>query len=267
MARATWSGNVTFGLVTTPVKLYGATESKAVAFRQLDAEDLSPVSRLQWNRVLDREVDASGIVRGYEHTKGSYVIITDDDVAGLPVPSKKAIAIEQFVEATEIGREYHERAYHIEPAEGGERAYALLLHALEAKGLVGVGKITLRSRESMCLLRAQDGRIHVDTLYYPDEVRTRGAAAPELPDVSGEERAMAEQLVAMMAGRFDAERFRDEYREALMEVINAKIEGREITQAETAPEAPPQLDVLAQLRASVAAAAAAAADGPEADAA
>ena len=217
--------------------------------------------------MLDREVATENIVRGYEHADGVLVLIDDDDVAGLPVPSKKTIAIEQFVDADEIGREFHERAYHIAPGEGGERAYALLLHALAAKGLVGVGKITLRSRETMCIVRAQGGRIHVDTLYYPDEVRTRGLAAPELPDVRADERAMAEQLVAMMTRPLDLGGYHDEYREALMEVINAKIEGRVVAPAVVIPEAPASVDVLAQLRASVEAAAQAAGEAADADAA
>ena len=263
--RATWKGNVTFGLVTMPVKLFGTTESKSVSFRQLDADDHSPVSRLQWNRVLDREVASENIVKGYAHADGVYIIVGEDDLAGLPVPSKKTIAIEQFAEADDIGREFHEGAYHIEPGEGGERAYALLLHALAAKDLVGVGKITLRSRERMCIVRAQGGRIHVDTLYYPDEVRTRGLAAPELPAVGAEERGMAEQLVAMMTKPLDLGSYHDEYREALMEVISAKIEGREIAPAKVIAEAPASVDVLAQLRASVEAAAQAAGAATDAD--
>lgn len=267
-ARATWSGMITFGMVSVPVKLITGTDELSVSFRQLDGSDPEHrrVKQLRWNEGLDREVAYADIVKGYEFAKGEHIVIPDSDIEGLPVPSKRTIEIRQFVQLDEISREHHQRAYYLLPdtgtakrrVEGSERPYTLLLRALEAKGLVGVGKITMRSRERVCIVRPANGRLLLDTLWWPDEVRTTDLAPlrvvkGELADISDEERDLAVMLVERMARPFAADEYRDTYREALMALIQARLDGEAPAEAEAAAPAP-MPDLMAALRQSIEAA-------------
>ena len=144
MPRAIWRGAISFGMVSIPVKLYTATESKDVAFRQLVSEDMKPLKQLRWSPTLDREVQYDELIKGYEYAKDQYVIVDDEDFEKLPVPSKHTITITAFVQADEIDPVYYEKAYQLDPDEAGTRPFALLMRTLEAKGLVAIGKLALR---------------------------------------------------------------------------------------------------------------------------
>lgn len=263
MPRPIWRGAISFGMVSIPVRLYTATESKDVSFRQLDREDRSRVRQLRWNMNLDREVPYDQIVRGYEYAKDRYVVLENEDFDRLPLPSKRTIGIKAFVRLDEIDPVYHEKAYYLEPDESGEKPFALLLRALEAKGLVAVAQVAIRNKQRLCALRvaAADedeashaaGRILLDTLYYPDEVRTARLDPIDLVDVTEEEMAMAFTLIGMLEKPFEPEEYHDEYRAALMAVIEAKLEGEELAEA-AEPETAKIVDLMAALRASVEAA-------------
>jgi len=254
MPRPIWKGAITFGMISIPVKLFGATESKDLAFNNLHKECKSRLKQKRWCPVDDREVFLDEIVKAYEYSKDSYVEITDEDLEALPVPSKHVIELTSFVQQAEIDPVYFERTYYLEPEQIGAKPYALLLRALKTKQVSAVAKIALRNRESLCVIRASDNNVlMLETLYYPDEVRT--ADLPATPDVmvSQPELAMALSLVEMLQEPFDPKQYSDDYRTALLDMIEAKRNGQEIVAPPEAP-LPQTVDLMAALKASLAAA-------------
>jgi DNA end-binding protein Ku len=254
MPRPIWKGAITFGMISIPVKLFGATESKDLAFNTLHKECKSRLKQKRWCPVDDREVFQDEVVKAYEYSKDSYVEILDEDLESLPVPSKHTIELTSFVSQAEIDPVYFERTYWLEPEQIGAKPYALLLRALKTKQVSGVAKIALRNKESLCVLRASDNNlIMLETLYYPDEIRT--ADIPAAPDVlvSQPELAMALSLVEMLQEQFDPKKYQDEYRVALLDMIEAKRNGSEIVATPEAP-LPRTVDLMAALKASLEAA-------------
>jgi DNA end-binding protein Ku len=241
-------------MISIPVKLFGATESKDLAFNNLHKECKSRLKQKRWCPVDDREVFMDEIVKAYEYSKDSYVEITDEDLEGLPVPSKHTIELTSFVQQVEIDPVYFERTYFLEPEQIGAKPYALLLRALKTKQVSAVAKIALRNRESLCVIRASENNVlMLETLYYPDEVRT--ADLPATPDVmvSQPELAMALSLVEMLQEPFDPKQYSDNYRTALLDMIEAKRNGQEIVAPPEAP-LPQTVDLMAALKASLEAA-------------
>jgi DNA end-binding protein Ku len=254
MPRPIWKGAITFGMISIPVKLYGATESKDVAFNTLHAECKSRLKQKRWCPVHDREVFQDEIARAFEYSKDSYVEITDEDLESLPLPSKHTIELTSFVKQAEIDPVYFERTYYLEADDIGAKAYALLLRALKTKQVSAVAKIALRNKESLCVLRASDNNLlMLETLYYPDEVRT--AEIPATPDalVSQPELNMALSLVEMLEEPFDAKKYDDQYRVALLDLIEAKRNGSEVVATPETPM-PKTVDLMAALKASLEAA-------------
>jgi DNA end-binding protein Ku len=254
MPRPIWKGAITFGMISIPVKLFGATESKDLAFNTLHKECKSRLKQKRWCPVDDREVFQDEIVKAYEYSKDSYVEILEEDLESLPVPSKHTIELTSFVNQSEIDPVYFERTYWLEPEQIGAKPYALLLRALKSKQVSGVAKIALRNKESLCVLRASDNNlIMLETLYYSDEIRT--ADLPAAPDVlvSQPELAMALSLVEMLQEEFDPKKYQDQYRTALLELIEAKRNGTEIVATPEAP-LPKTVDLMAALKASLEAA-------------
>jgi DNA end-binding protein Ku len=263
MPRAIWRGAISFGMVSIPVKLYTATESKDVSFRQLVAEDMKPLKQLRWSPTLDREVQYDELIKGYEYAKDQYVIVDDEDFEKLPVPSKHTITITAFVRADEIDPVYYEKAYQLDPDEAGVRPFALLMRTMEAKGLVAIGKLALRQKEHLVVLRTVDNRIMLETLFYPDEVRPFEGIDVSDVAVSEQELTMAGALVDMLHQPFDAEQYHDEYRDALMNMISTKLEGGEVVVGEDQQPAAQTVDLMAALRASIEATQARKAQGAE----
>ena len=260
MPRSMWKGAIQFGLVTIPVKLYLATESKGVSFNMLHAACRGRIQMKTYCPTDDEMIERSDTVRGYEVAPDQYVVITDEDLASVPLKTVRSIEIEQFVpvdSAAESTR-FVKQAYYLEPEPVARKAFFLLRQVLAKQGLRAVCKIVLRDREQLAALDPFANTIMLSTLYWPDEVRPVGdLAIPEDDaEVRPAELAMAEQLVAMMTGEFDARAYRDEYREALMAVIEAKAAGEEIAEPAAAPAAK-LTDLVAALEASVAAAKAA----------
>jgi DNA end-binding protein Ku len=246
--RSMWKGAISFGLVTIPVKLYTATEQQDVSFRQVHAAD---GGRIHFRRVCsvdDEEVPFADVAKGYELPDGEMVVLTDDDLAHLPLPSARSIEVLNFSPADQVDPILWNRSYYVEPEPAGTRAYVLLREALDRTGKVAVTKVALRQRESLATLRSHDGVLVLETMLWPDEIRA--ADFPFLDqdiDVRAQELRMATSLVDSMSEDFDPEQYHDEYREALQQVIEAKVEGREVTPApEPAAEEEPAslLDAL-----------------------
>lgn len=253
MARALWRGTISFGMVTIPIKLFTATESQDVSFRQLHAADNSPIKLVRRCSSDGKDLDADEIVKGYEYAKDHYILVDESDLEKLPVPSKHTIELSSFVEAEEIDPVYYEKSYHIEPEELGRKPFALLVKALEEKKLNAVGKIAIRTKERLCSLRPRNGSLMLETLFYPDEVKPPEFEAPEMK-ISEAEMKVAYALIDLLHEPFDPEKYKDEYREGLMEIIEAKLEGHEYVAPAEPAAAAPAVDLMAALRASVEAA-------------
>jgi DNA end-binding protein Ku len=240
-------------MVSIPVKLFGATESKDISFNLLHASCGTRLKQLRWCPTHEQEVPWSETVRGYEYGKGQFVTLTDEDFEKLPLPSKHTIDLTAFVKEDEIDPVYYERSYHLAPDERGEKAYALLIRTLEKKGLTAIATITIRKKEQLCALRPRDGSLMLETLYYPDEIRARPEMDLDKVKVTERELDMAFTLIDLLRKPFDPEEYADHYREALTQVIDAKLEGREVVES-PAPRESKVIDLADALRRSVEAA-------------
>ena len=251
--RAIWKGAVSFGLVSIAVKLYSATEEKDIRFHQVHRTD---GGRIKYQRTcsIDGEVVSyDDIAKGYDIGGGEMVILTDEDFADLPLTTSRAIDVLEFVPADQIDPILFAKAYYLEPEGQAAKPYVLLRDALQDADRVAIVKIAMRQREQLATLRVHEGVLVLNTMLWPDEVR-----APEFDFLDDDietrpaELAMAQSLIDSMAGSFKADEFTDNYRAALQEVIDAKVEGREIVQPEEAEEEPSAaIDLMAALKASV----------------
>jgi DNA end-binding protein Ku len=258
MARAIWRGAIQFGLVTIPLRLYLATESKGVSFNMLHASCLSRIQMKVYCPVHEQVINRSETVKGFEYAPDAYVAVTDEDLARVPLKTVRAIQIEQFVPADsgELMR-FPKQSYYLEPEAVGRRAFSLLRSILDDAGLTAICKIVLRDREQLAALDPSGSTMLLTTLFWPDEIRSTAdldLPAADAGDVKPAERAMAEQLVAAMTGEFDAAAYRDTYREALQEIVEAKVAGAEVVGQPEPKAAGNLVDLMAALEASVAAA-------------
>ncbi len=253
--RSMWKGAVSFGLVMIPVKLYTATETKDIAFRQVHREDGGRIRFRRFCTVDDQEVPYEDIAKGYELPGGEIVILTEEDLAELPLPTTKNIEVVQFCPAEQLDPILFNRSYYLEPEAAGARAYSLLRDALEQSGKIAIAKVALRQRESLSVLRASDGVLVLETLLWPDEVRTPDFSfLGDNIEVRPQELRMASSLIESMTLDFDPDEYHDAYREALQEVVAAKVEGREIVQPQPVEAAEEPSSLADALRASLEAA-------------
>ncbi|HEY5625362.1 MAG TPA: Ku protein [Dehalococcoidia bacterium] len=252
MPRSIWNGVISFGMVSIPVKLYTATEDKDISFRQLHKECGSRLKQQRWCTECERSVEWGEIARGYEYAKDEHVVMTEDDFEKLPLPSKQTVELAAFVKAEQIDSIYYQKTYYLEPDEKGQKPYALLMQALKDKDLTGIAKIAVRNKEQLCALRTMDGSLVLETLYYPDEIRELPSELPEQKFTKAEMK-MAHALIDLLEQDFDPAQFGDEYRAALQQVIDAKLEGIEVEAPEVARPAK-VTDLMSALKASVAAA-------------
>ena len=249
MPRSIWNGVISFGMVSIPVKLFTATENKDISFHLLHKECGSRLKQLRWCPEHERAVEWSEISRGFEYAKEEHVVMTEEDFEKLPLPSKQTVELSAFVKAEEIDPLFYEKSYYLEPDAKGVKPFALLMRALKEKSLTGIAKIAVRNKEQLCALRAMDGTLILETLYYPDEIRAEKA---DLPDVKVEKKEldMAFTLIDLLTEEFEPEKYHDEYRKALMEVIDAKLEGEEV-EVIAAPKAAKVTNISAALKASI----------------
>ena len=257
MARPVWSGTISFGLVAIPVKLFHAVRRQSVSFNQLDERNMARIRYRKVNAETGEEVGDDHIVKGYEISKGRYVVVDPDELEPFMPAATKSVDLEEFVDLADIDPVYFDTAYHLAP-DGPPKPYVLLARAMEASGKVAIGRFVMRNKQYTAAIRAEDGRLVMSTLAYADEVidpsdidELQGLESVEVND---KEVAMAEALVDSLAADFEPEKYRDEYREEVMALIQMKADGEEFEVPEAAAEKPKVVDIMAALEASVAAA-------------
>ena len=259
MARAIWSGTISFGLVSIPVKLYSAVQRKAVRFNQLDGEGLDRIQQQRVNARTGDEVPFERIVKGYEVTPDRYVVIEPRELDALDPRRSREIAIEDFVDAGEIRPIFYDSTYYVVPAEGGAKPYRLLIDAMAASGKVGVARFVLRSKEYLVALRPAGDVLELSTMLFADEIADPGVLdeLEAVRDVTAGKRevAIAEQLIGSLTAPFEPSQYHDEYRQRVLDLIERKAQGEQIEVTKT-PEAQsaPVPDLMAALKASLEAA-------------
>jgi len=258
MARAIWSGTISFGLLNVPVKMYSAVSRKAIRFNELRESDNSRVRHKRVAESDQKEVSYDEIVKGYEISPDHYVVFSRDELDELTPAKTRAIEIEDFVDIEDIDPIYFESPYYLGPAEGAEKAYGLLVKAMDASGKAAIARFVLRNKEHLAAIRPMDKVLTLTTMRFADEVVAPGELDDVLPDssprVDKREREMAEKLIDSLAGEFKPEKYRDEYREQLLSLIEQKGEGKEIVAAEgEEPEPTKAPDLMAALEESLAA--------------
>jgi DNA end-binding protein Ku len=258
MARAIWSGTISFGLLNVPVKLYSAVARRNIALREIRDSDSARIKHRRVAEGTDEEVPYENIVKAYELSPGQYVPLSKDEMEALAPEKSRAIDVLDFVDIEEIDPMYFNSPYYLGPADGAEKAYSLLGAAMEASGKAAVTRFVFRNKEHLAALRAGDGVLTLTTMRFADEVVPPSDLDDALPDkqpkVAKREREMAEQLIDSLSTKFDPASYRDEYREQLLALIEQKAEGKEIVAPEVeAPKATKTPDLMAALEESIAA--------------
>ncbi|GAB4257666.1 non-homologous end joining protein Ku [Thermincola ferriacetica] len=250
--RTLWKGAISFGLVHVPVKMYTATEDKDVKFNYLHEKCKTPIKYERICPTCDTTVPPEEIVRGYEYEKGRYVILRDEDFEKLPLETARSIDIIDFVELEEIDPIYFDKSYYLAPGDGGQKAYELLKSAMKEANKIAIAKVVIRSKEAIVALRVYKDAILMATMHYPDEIRSVDLM-PELNyqvKINETERKMALQLIGSLSEHFHPEKYTNEYRQALLDLIQAKIAGEEIEVAPR-PETGKVVDLMEALKKSI----------------
>jgi DNA end-binding protein Ku len=248
MPRAIWSGAISFGLVSVPVRLFTATESKELKFHFLDRRDMSPIGYDKVNKDTGKHVDADDVIRGFEFEKGRFVELEDEDIDRLDIELTHAIDICDFVSIDEIDPLYFRKAYYLLPQEGAEKPYRLLVKALDETGRVAIAKIVIRNKQHLSCVRPVGKTLVLETMYYADEVRQPervGGGRLAKPEVE-----LAKSLVENLSAKFDPNKYDDTYRKELLQLLRAKAKGKELPEPEQEPEGE-VVDLMAALRESV----------------
>ena len=257
MARAIWSGAISFGLVNVPVKLYSATQPKTVRFHQLSSKTGARIRQKRVDPSTDEEVPYEEIVKGYEITPDRYVLVDPDELDALNPKATKTIDIVEFVDLDEIDPIYYDHSYYLAPTAGGAKAYRLLLDAMRESGKVGIGRVVLRSKQQLCALRPTGDVLTLTTMLWGDEVlpadRLDELESIAEAEASDRELKMAEQLIESLSAEFDPNEFQDEYRQQVLDLIERKAAGEEIAVQPQAEEPAAAPDLMAALEASLAA--------------
>ena len=231
MARAIWKGSISFGLVNIPIALYPATRREELKFRLLRKTDLSPVNYKRVAEKDGKEVPWDQIVKGYEYEKGKYVVLQDEDFQRVDIEATQTVDIQDFVELDEIDPIFFYKPYYLEPQKGGDKAYALLRDALKDSKKVGVAKVVIKTREYLASVKPEDGALVLELMHFADELAdTSKLHILKKVEVGKREMDMAKALIGSMSTKWNPEKYHDDYREALMEVIEEKVEagGKEI---------------------------------------
>jgi DNA end-binding protein Ku len=255
MARAIWKGSISFGLVNIPIALYPATKGEELKFRLLRKTDLSPVN---YKRVVEKdgkEVPWDQIVKGYEYEKGKYVVLKDEDFQRVDVEATQTVDIQDFVELDEIDPIFFYKPYYLEPQKGGDKAYVLLRDALKDTNKVGIAKVVIKTREYLAGVKPEDGALVLELMHFADELADMSNLhIPKKVEVGKREMNMARSLIDSMSSTWNPKKYRDDYREALMEVIEEKVEagGKEIeTKPKKAPKPTKVIDLVSVLQKSL----------------
>ena len=251
MASIVWKGHLTFGLVSFPVKLYSAARSESISFNQLHKTDGSRVRQVLYCAAEDKPIPRTEIVKGYEYEKDRYVVIDDEEIKKVAPQTAKVMEIQEFVKADAVDPIYLETSYYMAPDEAGEKPYALLFEVLKKSGYMGIAKVTMHNREHVVILRPGANGVLLHTMYYNHEIRKVDEFRTDLSLVKEKELALAQSLVEALAAEFEPDKYKDTYRENLLQMIESKKEGREVV-ATPEPRQEKVVDILEALKASLA---------------
>ncbi len=253
--RAIWKGSISFGLVNIPIALYPATRREELKFRLLRKSDLSPVNYKRVAEKDGKEVPWDQIVKGYEYEKGKYVVLKDEDFERVDLEATQTVDIQDFVHVDEIDPMFFYKPYYLEPQKGGEKAYALLRDALEDSNKVGIAKVVIKTRQYLAGVKPEDGALVLELMHFADELAdTEKLHVPKKMEVGKREMNMAKSLIDSMSSKWEPEKYRDDYREALMKVIEEKVEagGKEIEEKpRKAPKPTKVIDLVSVLQKSL----------------
>ncbi len=255
MARAIWKGSISFGLVNIPIALYPATRREELKFRLLRKSDLSPVSYKRVAEKDGKEVPWDQIVKGYEYEKGKYVVLKDEDFERVDLEATQTVDIQDFVDQEEIDPIFFYKPYYLEPQKGGDKAYALLRDALKDSNKVGIAKVVIKTRQYLAGVKPEDGALVLELMHFADELADPGKLhVPKKTEVGKREMNMAKSLIESMSSKWNPENYKDDYREALMEVIEEKVEagGKELEEKpRKAPKPTKVIDLVSVLQKSL----------------
>ena len=253
--RAIWKGSISFGLVNIPIALYPATRKEELTFRLLRRTDLSPVNYKRVAEKDGKEVPWDDIVKGYEYEKGKYVVLKDEDFQRVDLEATQTVDIQDFVHQEEIDPMFFYKPYYLEPQKGGDKAYALLREALKDANKVGIAKVVIKTRQYLAGVKPEDGALMLELMHFADELADPGKLhLPTKVEVGKREMTMAKSLVDSMSSKWQPEKYKDDYREALMEVIEEKVEagGKEIEEKpRKAPKPTKVIDLVSVLQKSL----------------
>ena len=252
MAASVWSGYLTFGLISIPVRLFSGARSSGISFNMLHRDDLTRVKQQLYCPADNRVVERSEIVKGYEYRKNEYIVVEPEEIKKIEPKTAKNMEILEFVKATEVDPVYFESSYYMMPEEAGRRPYALLTKALEESEYVGIAKLTMHNREYTVFLRPHEGGLMLHTMYYEEEVRkVEGFGAPDV-ELKDAEVKVAHQLIEALATEWEPEKFKDDFQENLKNLIQTKLEGGTIAEVEKPKKLAPVVDLMAALKQSLA---------------
>jgi DNA end-binding protein Ku len=252
MAASVWSGYLTFGLISIPVRMFSGARSSGISFHQLHRDDLTRVKQQLICPVENKVLDRSEIVKGYEYRKNEYVVVEPEEIKQIEPKTAKNMEILEFVKTSEVDPVYFDSSYYMMPEEAGRRPYALLTKALEESEYVGIAKLTMHNREYTVFLRPHEGGLMLHTMYYEEEVRkVEGFGAPDV-DLKDAEVKVAHQLIEALAAEWEPEKFKDDFQENLKNLIQTKLEGGKIAEVEKPKKIAPVVDLMAALKQSLA---------------
>jgi DNA end-binding protein Ku len=256
MARAIWKGSISFGLVNIPIALYPATRREELKFRLLRKSDLSPVNYKRVAEKDGKEVPWDQVVKGYEYEKGKYVVLKEEDFDRVDLEATQTVDIQDFVDQEEIDPMFFYKPYYLEPQKGGDKAYVLLRNALKDSNKVGIAKVVIKTRQYLAGVKPEDGALVLELMHFADELADpEKLHVPKKTEVGKREMNMAKSLIDSMSSKWDPEKYKDDYREALMEVIEEKVEagGKEIEEKpKKAPKPTKVIDLVSVLQKSLA---------------
>lgn len=252
MASTVWKGHLTFGLLSLPVKLYSAARGESVSFNQLHKTDHSRVRQVLYCGAEDKPITRDEIVKGYEYEKDKYVVIDDEEIKKVAPKTAKTMEVLEFVKSAEVDPIYFDASYYLSPDEAGEKPYALLFEALRQSGCVGVAKIAMHNREHIVILRPAKRGIMLHTMYFKHEIREVDEFRTDTSMIQEKELGLAKMLIESLLAGFEPEKYKDNYRENLLKMIQAKVEGKQVIETAAPTHKAPVIDILEALKMSLA---------------
>jgi len=250
MASSVWKGQLTFGLVSMPVRLSTAARAETISFNQLHKSDGSRIKQMIFCQTEDKPIPRTEIVKGYEYEKDRYVVVSDEEIKKVAPKTARIMEIQEFVKASDVDPVYFESSYHMAPEDGGEKPYTLLFEALRQTGYYGIAKVAMHNREHVVILRPSDKGIMLHTMYYSDEIRSADAFRTDSSQVKDKELNLAKMLIESLEAEFEPQKYHDTYRANLKQMIEAKIAGQNVVETPQ-PHVAPVIDIMEALKKSL----------------